>query len=88
MREKKFQPIIFAVLIISGIIIGSNLNPKKTKTETSKINSILELIESHYVDTLKKDFDDKIINSIIKDLDPHTSYIPKKQYQASSSTIC
>jgi len=86
-REKKFQPIIFAVLIISGIIIGSNLNPKKTKTETSKINSILELIESHYVDTLKKDFDDKIINSIIKDLDPHTSYIPKKQYQAVSENM-
>ena len=62
MREKKFQPIIFAALIICGIIIGANLNPKKTKTETSKVNSILELIESHYVDTLKIDFDDKIIN--------------------------
>ena len=68
MKEKKFQPIIFAVLIISGIIIGSNLNPKKIKTDSSKINSILELIESHYVDTLKTDFDEKIINSIIKDM--------------------
>lgn len=87
MREKKFQPIIFAALIICGIIIGANLNPKKTKTETSKVNSILELIESHYVDTLKIDFDDKIINSIIKDLDPHTSYIPKKQYQAVSENM-
>ena len=83
MKEKKFQPIIFAVLIISGIIIGSNLNPKKIKTDSSKINSILELIESHYVDTLKTDFDEKIINSIIKDLDPHTSYIPKKKISIS-----
>ena len=87
MKEKKFQPIIFAVLIISGIIIGSNLNPKKIKNDSSKINSILELIESHYVDTLKTDFDEKIINSIIKDLDPHTSYIPKKKYQSVSENM-
>ena len=82
MREKKYQPIIFSVLIILGIIIGSNISPKDRKIENSKINSILELIESHYVDTLGKDFDEKIINSIIKDLDPHTSYISKKKYQS------
>ena len=87
MRERKYQPIIFAVLIILGIIIGSNINPKERKIENSKIKSILELIESHYVDTLGKDFNEKIINSIIKDLDPHTSYISKKKYQSVSENM-
>ena len=79
--KNKFQPIIFSLLIILGILIGKNLNNKNIDTN-EKINSIINLINSNYVDSVNKNFEDQIINSIIKDLDPHTSYISKKNYQS------
>ena len=80
--KNKYQPIIFSLLIISGIFIGVNIyQPEKTPIN-NKINSILQLIDSHYVDSLGNDFEENIINSIIKDLDPHTTYISKKNYHS------
>ena len=80
--KNKFQPIIFSLLIILGILIGKNLNNNKNIDTNEKINSIINLINSNYVDSVNKNFEDQIINSIIKDLDPHTSYISKKKYQS------
>ena len=80
--KNKFQPIIFSLLIILGILIGKNLNNNKNIDTNEKINSIINLINSNYVDSVNKNFEDQIINSIIKDLDPHTSYISKKNYQS------
>ena len=79
--KNKFQPIVFSFLIIIGILIGKNLNNNKNIDTNEKINSIINLINSNYVDSVNKNFEDQIINSIIKDLDPHTSYISKKNYQ-------
>tara|TARA_B110000914_G_scaffold214747_1_gene217929 strand:- start:2132 stop:3670 length:1539 start_codon:yes stop_codon:yes gene_type:complete len=80
--NKKYQPIVISLLIIIGIVIGSNTTQKNKNHEKDKINSILQLINSHYVDSIGKDFEENIINSILKDLDPHTTYIPQKDYQA------
>ena len=79
--KNKFQPILFSLLIILGIIIGKNLNYNEKVNTNEKINSIINLINSNYVDSIDENFEDEIINSIIKDLDPHTSYISKKNYK-------
>jgi len=80
---KKLQPLIYALLICSGILIGNSGNNPSTKKEVGKINSILNLIDSHYVDTLNtSDFEDKTINAILNELDPHSAYIPIKKYKA------
>ena len=79
--NKKFQPISFALLLIIGIIIGKNLNKSEKISTNDKIESIINLINSHYVDSINENFEEEVINSIIKDLDPHTSYISKKDYQ-------
>ena len=79
--NKKFQPIAFAFLLIIGIIIGKNLNKSEKISTNDKIESIINLINSHYVDSINENFEEEVINSIIKDLDPHTSYISKKDYQ-------
>jgi carboxyl-terminal processing protease len=80
---KKMQPLVYALLICAGILIG-NLNNSPTNTSNNtKINGILDLIDEHYVDTINTaDFEDKAINSILNELDPHSSYIPLKKYQA------
>ena len=80
---KKLQPLIYALLICAGILIGNINNTPITTNNNTKINGILELIENHYVDTLNTaDFEDKTINAILNELDPHSAYIPLKKYQA------
>ena len=80
---KKLQPLIYALLICSGILIGNIGNNPNTTNEEGKINAILNLIDNHYVDTLNtSDFEDKTINAILNELDPHSAYIPVKKYQA------
>ena len=85
--QNKYNPIIFACLIAVGIFIGQKLSNKDQVKINDKINSIIQLINSHYVDTLNNNFEEDIINSIIKDLDPHTSYIPKKSYKAVEESM-
>ena len=79
---KKWQPLIYALLIIIGILIGNSEN-KNTVTDSGKIINILQMIEEHYVDTIDYNtFEDKAINSILKELDPHSSYISIKDFKS------
>jgi len=85
MQNKKLQPLIYALLIIAGILIGNinNSNTLQNNSENTKINGILDLIQDHYVDSLNiADFEDKTINAILNELDPHSAYISVKKYQA------
>ena len=80
---KKLQPLIYALLICSGILIGHIGKNFSTSNREGKINAIINLIENHYVDTLNtSNFEDKTINAILNELDPHSAYIPVKKYQA------
>ena len=85
--QNKYNPIIFACLIAVGIFIGQKISNKDQVRINDKINSIIQLINSHYVDTLNNNFEEEIINSIIKDLDPHTSYISKKSYKTVEESM-
>ena len=80
---KKWQPLIYALLISAGILLESFNSPKNTTTKGSKINGILEMIESHYVDTINTiNFEDKAINAILSELDPHSSYISINDFKS------
>ena len=80
---KKLQPLIYALLISVGILIGSFNSTKHTNVKSNKINGIIEMIESHYVDTINKiNFENKAINAILSELDPHSSYISIKDFKA------
>ena len=81
LMNKKFQPIIFSLLLIIGIFLGKQLNKNDNISTNDKINSIINLINTNYVDSINENFEENIINSIIKDLDPHTSYISKENYK-------
>ena len=106
MRNQKLQPLVYALLIIAGILIGqykkisftdlaedviySNTSSENSKlntipynnSENKKINNLLNRIQKHYVDTINTaDFEDKIINAILNELDPHSAYIPVKNIQ-------
>ncbi len=83
MKDRKFQPIIYALLIIAGISIGSQINKTSPNKGNEKINGIIELINEHYVDSINRtNFEDKTIEALLSELDPHSSYIPKKEFKA------
>ena len=51
-----------------------------TILKNSKLDSIIQLIEENYVDGFDiSEHEDEILTSIMKELDPHSGYIPKKE---------
>ena len=80
---KKLQPLVYAILISAGFYLGSRNAPTQINSEEGKINGIIQMIESHYVDTINTaDFEDKAINAILNELDPHSSYISINNFKA------
>jgi len=90
MRNSNFlnkiaSPLIFSMLIVVGIFIGSyfnliedsSLNPQNEKF--SKLDVLLDYIDQEYVDTIDGySFTENIIPKILESLDPHSMYIPAK----------
>lgn len=99
MNRPKFYiylPIVFALVLILGIFIGSTFSLRKgTGTISvdgdgaySKIDQILKYVEEQYVDTIKtKDLVDKTIVSLLANLDPHSSYITAEELIASNEPL-
>lgn len=86
-----YLPIIFALLLILGIYVGSKLSPIYTSdrglfsvnlSKYDKINDIINYIEKDYVDTINKDkLSENAILGILQNLDPHSVYIPATDLQ-------
>ncbi len=79
-------PLLLSLSLIAGILIGIYL-PRKNpvqqqsgfRVRNDKINSILNIIESDYVDSVNRgDLVEAAIPAILKKLDPHSVYIPAK----------
>ena len=77
-------PLLIAVSVAAGILIGNLLN-RNSQTgfaglntgSSNKISTILQLIEQGYVDSVNTaSIIEKTIPEILKNLDPHTTYIP------------
>lgn len=83
------MPIIVSVAIALGIFIGGKLSftDKVDRLFTSnskkdKINRLIDYIDYEYVDKINTDsIVDVTVNSILSNLDPHSTYIPKKDLQ-------
>lgn len=84
-------PVLLALAIVLGMVISSFFNWRNVSTPSqgtympvsgSKLDMILNMINYSYVDTVDiKEIEEKAIPQIIKDLDPHTVYIPAKDMQ-------
>jgi len=79
---KKNQPLLYAILIVIGIYIGGSKNISKDSGD-SKLNNIIQMIHEHYVDSLDyRQFQHDAINSILSELDPHSSYISTEDFKS------
>ena len=88
-------PLLLAVALVAGILIGIYLPGKNSSPQQSgfrarndKINSLLNIIESDYVDTVNRsDLVEAAIPAILKKLDPHSVYIPAKDLQRANEPL-
>ena len=78
---------MIAAALAAGLLMGSFLNfPAEHRSfiagssNKSKLNKLIDFIESEYVDDVDTDsIVDLTVNSILEKLDPHSVYIPKKE---------
>ncbi len=83
------KKVAFIILAISLLAV-SNLwaQNKNYQTCRTKMDQVINSINQMYVDTV--DFDpmvDKAISAMLKELDPHTAYIQKKDVQAMTEPL-
>jgi carboxyl-terminal processing protease len=81
-------PLVIAIAIVSGILIGKNYKSGQQPStfyiypRTDKLSNVLNYIERGYVDKIDKDkLIEDAIPKILSALDPHSQYIPAKDLQ-------
>lgn len=84
-----YLPIIFAVVLITGIILGKALNNNPHQNDmysymsNDKLSRIVDYIETRYVDTVSRSkLEESAIPAILEQLDPHSIYIPAKEMKS------
>ncbi len=95
------MPVLLAVAVIFGIFLGQHIRPsgstqspqssifKKNKNANSeKLEQIIQLLESDYVDTIDvTKLTDLAIETLLSELDPHSAYIAKSEFQIVSDDM-
>nr|WP_294934922.1 S41 family peptidase [uncultured Flavobacterium sp.] len=95
MRIKKiYLPIIIATALAVGVLMGGYLNFTSpgggfsANSNRSKLNKLIEMIESEYVDDVNTDsIVDLTVNGILEKLDPHSMYIAKSEMEQVSQSM-
>lgn len=85
LKYSVYIPVLLAVALVAGIIIGNKLNSNsggnfQAAAKVNKFDAIVDLIQNAYVDSISTDsLVEKTIPQLLKNLDPHTTYIPAKE---------
>jgi len=80
-----YIPVLLAIALVAGILIGNKLSKNSSSgfqatSKANKLDAIVDLIQNAYVDSISTDsLVEKTIPQLLKNLDPHTTYIPAKE---------
>ncbi len=94
-RTSRFLPILLAVCVVAGILIGTfyanHFSGNKLgiiNTSSNKLNALLRVIEDQYVDTVDiNTLVEEALPQILGELDPHSSYIPAEEAEAVNDEL-
>lgn len=96
-NKNRYIPIIIAVSIVAGILIGTfyakrYADPRQQigaiAPTSNKLNGLLRIINDQYVDTVNMiDLVEDVMPQVLGELDPHSSYIPAKDLQAVNDEL-
>jgi carboxyl-terminal processing protease len=94
---KIWQPFLLAVTLAGGIYIGIRLSePYAAANELfnfrtgqfNKLNDVINYVSEEYVDTVNaRRLMEKTIGEMLHGLDPHSSYIPADELQATNEPL-
>ncbi len=94
-----YLPIAFALVLISGIILGfllqSNTSPHRgvsfltgSRPVYNTIDEIIHYVENNYVDSVNQDhLETDALKGMMNDLDPHSEYITSAEYNALNDPL-
>ena len=90
------MPILISVSIVLGIFLGSRYGSYNNSrevfgigfTKVNKFNDILNYIVDKYVDSVDRNhLIESSLSSMLNDLDPHSSYIPARDFSAMNEPL-
>lgn len=86
--KKYFSVLLIALLVITGLNAQVDVKPLNPLETTQKMSALLQLINGFYVDTLNMSrLTEEAIVSTLKQLDPHSSYISKKDVEKANEPL-
>lgn len=94
-QKFRFTPLLIAISMIGGILIGtfyanhfSGNRLSIINTGTNKINYLLQMIDNQYVDTVDMNtLVEQAMPKIISELDPHSVYIPASKAEEANEDL-
>ena len=93
-KQKSLYILLIGIAVILGIAIGQILDfDNKTEiglkgNKKDKINNLIRYINEEYVDSVQTDsIVDIVIQDVLKNLDPHSVYIPKKEVEDADEEL-
>lgn len=95
MNKNRYMPLIMAMCVIVGILIGtfyanhfSGNRLNIINSGSNKLSNLLHIIDDQYVDTVNvNDVVEKAIPQILAELDPHSVYITAKDAEMASDDL-
>ncbi|VXB23535.1 Peptidase S41 [Flavobacterium sp. 9AF] len=92
--NKIYFPIIIAIAIVIGLLLGNKLSSYQENTflgknsKKNKLNKLIDFIDREYVDDINTDsIVDLTVNGILENLDPHSVYISKKDLKTVTENM-
>ena len=87
MPNRRFTPLVIAVSLVCGILLGAFLTSKFSRnrlsiinTSSNKISDLLHIVDARYVDTISiSQIVEQAMPQLIAQLDPHSTYIPASE---------
>ena len=94
-NHKNFLPLFFAIGIVLGILVGSFYASRFSgyrlniiSSSSDKINDLLHVIDDEYVDDVDiSELVEKSLPQILKELDPHSTYIRKDEVETAMQEL-
>ncbi|MDD4386049.1 MAG: S41 family peptidase [Bacteroidales bacterium] len=93
-KKDIFYPLAIAAVLAIGLFLGYSLKKQSGRTsltiypKTDKLTSVLNFIEDQYVDTVEMGMlVESAIPTLLKNLDPHSVYIPASDLKAVNEPL-
>ena len=96
-RRQIWFPLTIALALVAGILIGMRWMPRVTGEagpragmggSSGKVEELLRYVENKYVDEVDREaLVDKAIESILEELDPHSTYIPASSFAETEESM-